>query len=307
MNIQLEPLTFKVPLALEAHGRAQQFQEHQSLPQKAKQVYLNTLAVYAVDFYLQFLGFETDLEQSDSWEPIMQTLMDVADLEVKNYGKIECRPVLPDADCVYLPAESWYERISYIAVELDPSLREATILGFAEKVEIEELPLEQLRSLEYFPEYLSRFRENKQVNLSQWFEDIFDTGWQTLEELLSPKPGKLALAFRGTWQSTVKGAKLIDLGVQLGNQPVALLMALTSEEEEKVGICVQVHPAGTDTYLPPNFRLALLSQSGETLQEVPSRSFDNFIQLPRFKCSSGEQFSIQIALDDISITENFVV
>ncbi|NEP09157.1 MAG: DUF1822 family protein [Symploca sp. SIO2C1] len=307
MNIQLEPLTFKVSLALEAHGRAQQFQRHQSRPRKAKQVYLNTLAVYAVNFYLQCLGFETDLEQSDSWEPIMQTLMDVADLEVKNYGKLECRPVLPGAESVYLPAEAWYERIGYIAVQLDESLREATLLGFAEKVETEELPLERLQSLENLPEYLNQFRQTKQVNLSKWLEDIFEAGWQTLEEFVTPKPGNLALAFRGAWQPTVKGAKLIDLGVQLGNQPVALLMALTSEEEEKVGICVQVHPAGTDTYLPPNFRLALLSQSGETIQEVPSRSFDNFIQLPRFKCDSGEQFSIQVALDDLSITENFVV
>jgi len=305
MSIQLEPLTFKVPLSLEAHGRAQQFQRHQSHPRKAKQVYLNTLAVYAVDFYLQCLGFETDLEQSDSYEVIMQTLMDVADLEVKNYGKIECRPVLPGADSVYFPAEAWYERIGYIAVDLDESLREATLLGFADKVETEKLPLKQLRSLEDLPEYLNQFRQTRQVNLSQWFEDIFEMGWQALEELMSPKPGNLA--FRGTWQPKVKGAKLIDLGVQLGNQPVALLMALTTEEEEKVGICVQVHPAGSDTYLPPNFRLTLLSQSGETLQEVPSRSFDNFIQLPRFKCDSGEQFSIKVALDDLSITENFVV
>ena len=79
----LEPLTFTVLLTLSAHSRAKEFGYHQSDPQKAQQVYHNTLAVYAVNYYLRCLEFETNLEASDSYNLVMQTLMDIADLEVK--------------------------------------------------------------------------------------------------------------------------------------------------------------------------------------------------------------------------------
>ena len=82
MNSEIDAWTFTVPLALSAHARAEQFQRYQSKPDKAKQVYLNTLAVYAVNVYLECRGFETDLEQSASSDPVMQMLMDVADLVV---------------------------------------------------------------------------------------------------------------------------------------------------------------------------------------------------------------------------------
>ncbi len=155
MNAKIEPLSLSVPLGLAAHAQAEQFRGHQSDRRKAKQVYLNSLAVYAVNACLQFRGFETDLSNSASWEPLMQTLMDVADLSVKNQGKLECRPVLPGEEAVWVPAEVWSERIGYVVVQLDQSLRKATVLGFVEKVEAQELPLSQLRSPEALLEHLS--------------------------------------------------------------------------------------------------------------------------------------------------------
>ena len=155
MNAKIEPLSLSVPLGLAAHAQAEQFRGHQSDRRKAKQVYLNSLAVYAVNACLQFRGFETDLSNSASWEPLMQTLMDVADLSVKNHGKLECRPVLPGEETVWVPAEVWLERIGYVVVQLDQSLRKATVIGFVEKVEAQELPLSQLRSPEALLEHLS--------------------------------------------------------------------------------------------------------------------------------------------------------
>jgi hypothetical protein len=64
INSDLEPWIFTVPLALEAHSRAEEFRRYQSNPGKAKQVYLNTLAVYAVHVYLQCRGFETDWREA---------------------------------------------------------------------------------------------------------------------------------------------------------------------------------------------------------------------------------------------------
>lgn len=147
-------------------------------------------------------------------------------------------------------------------------------------------------------------------NISNWFQNIFNAGWQSLDAVLNPGAGNLAFAFRqgefAVREVAVEGIKVIDLGMQLGNQSVALLVGLTQEDEQKVGIRVQLHPA-SGNYLPPNIKLALVSQSGATLQEFKSRSQDNFIQLKRFTCPIGKSFRIQVAINDFSITEDFVI
>jgi hypothetical protein len=299
MNSEIEPLTFTVPIALEAHSKAEQFQRCQPNPQKSKQVYLNTLAVYAVNFYLQCRGFETNLERSSSWNSVMQILMDVADLAVGNRGKLECRPVLPGADFVYIPAEVWVERIGYVAVQLNESLREATLLGFIEKVESSELPLSQLRSLKELPEYLNSIQPR--VNLSQWFENIFEAGWQAVESLLSKEPTGLAYSFRGP---SVKRCKLIELGSL--SQSVAVIVEITEESEQEMGITVEVQPPKGQTYLPANLQLMVLDEDGETVIDAYTRSDNKTIQL-EFGGEAGDRFGVKVALGDVSVTENFVV
>lgn len=304
--------TFKVPLTRLAHQIAQQFYHQHSQPQKAKQVYLNTLAVYAVDYYLKCFGIETDLATNDSWNPVMQTLADIADLVIKDRGKIECRPVLPDSATCHVPAEVWSERIGYVALRLDRSLTEATLLGFVKQVETEELPIANLEPLDELPAYLEGICVTKSiVRLQNWFDRLFESGWQSLELLLASPPENLAFGVRTGSPSrkkpTVTGAKLLDLGMQLGDRSVVLLVIITPEKQKNITIEIQVHPVQGEKYLPPNLKLALLSEAGETLREVRSRPLDNFIQLPSLKCHSGESFQVEVALDDVSIIETFAI
>ena len=147
-----------------------------------------------------------------------------------------------------------------------------------------------------------------QINLSQWFVQLFSTGWQPIDEVLNSQLG-LAFELRSsspTGKTGVKGVKLIDLGLQLGGQSLALMLALSPEAEEKIAIIVQVHPTGNEKYLPPNLKLMLL-ESGNVLQQIQSRSRDCYIQLNRFKGLSGTSFSIQLTLNNFSITENFSI
>jgi hypothetical protein len=319
MSYTIEPLTFTVTLALSAHLKAKQFSHHQSNPQKAKQVYNNTLAVYAVNFYLQCLGFETDLEKSDSWNPAMQSLMDVADLEVKSLGKLECRPVLLDSPVCSFPAEVWEERLGYVVVQLNESLTEATLLGFAEKVKMKELPLGQLRSLEDLPRYL---RENQPqtvpIDLRQWFEGVFTAGWQTVDALLSTQATNMALSTRSAEPfrendpfhpaNSVSAGKQFDLGMQLACHQVVLIVTIAPGANEEVDIRVRVCPTGEQRYLPPGLQLIVLDESGATCPqlEAQARSDDNWIQL-EFSGEPGERFSVKVALGDESLTEDFVI
>jgi hypothetical protein len=308
-----EPSTFLVPLSSSAHAKAEQFCKRQNNPQKAKQIYLNTLAVSAVNFYLRCMGIETDWEASDSYNPVMYSLMNIADLQVKNRGKLECIPILPPYQVIQIPPEVGSDRIGYVAVQLDSSLQRATLLGFTETVpESGELPITQLRSLEDMLEHLRQIEQPESatisVNLSQWFKNLFEVNWQSLESIFGAE--NMAFSFRSdsqVSQVTIQRAKLIDLGVQLGNQSVAMLVAITPEVEQKVGILVQVHPITGETFLPSNLKLSLLSVSGQTLQEVQSRSRDNYIQLKRFRGLPGEGFNIQITYGNATIMETFVI
>ena len=151
---------FAVPLTSKALKLAKSFQEQYESPAKARQVYLNTLAVYAVDTYCQCLGIETDLEASHSLNPVMQTLMDVADLEITGIGKLECRPVLPTDENCYIPADTWENRLGYVAVEIDESSREATLFGFYPTINplemMEHISFDSFQPLEAFLDHLNR-------------------------------------------------------------------------------------------------------------------------------------------------------
>ncbi|NES22982.1 MAG: DUF1822 family protein [Symploca sp. SIO3E6] len=303
-----ESLNFRVALTPKAHRLADKFCQQQGTLPKAEQVYLNTLAVCAVNDYLQQQGLATDLAASDSQDGIMQTGLDVADLVVKNCGKLECRIVQPEAEVVAIPEEVWQGRIGYVAVQLNESLAEARLLGFVARVTSRELPLNQLQSVADLPAYL--LNAKPLVHLSQWWEGVFEAGWQTVEALLGNPSQELAFGFRKATPLTAermpKRGKLIDLGMELGSQKLALLVALTRESDEKVGIRVQVHRVDKESYLPTGLKLVMLSTSGEILQEVQARDQDQYIQIKRFKTKPGKGFRIQLAVDNFCVEEEFV-
>lgn len=146
-------------------------------------------------------------------------------------------------------------------------------------------------------------------NLGSWFENVFDEGWRSVDDLFG-FTDRRSFQFRSDSvlnEVCVKRAKLIDLKMQLESKSVALLIALSPQVDNKVCIRVQLYPASGETYLPDNIQLTLLSESGNALQSVESRSYDNYIQLKRFKLPLGKHFSIQVACKDINIKEDFVL
>lgn len=301
MSKMIEPITFTVPLSFEAHEIAQQCSQ-QSSPKKLKQVYLNTLAVYAVDSYLRCMGFETDWPASDSRNPLMLKLMDVADLHIKQVGKIECCPVLPDADACQISYDAWGDRIGYVAVQLDQSLKQATLLGFTRTV-AKQVPLSSLNSLEDLLVYMNRIKQLKPINLMNWFDDVFDAGWQVVDELLNPKKMQFR-SFRSNNALPIDRGQKIDLGMQLAENSVALIVSLPPEPELEVKIEIAVHPMGNQTYLPPGLKLMLMNESEELLYQVESRKADNFIKF-EFTPDLRELFSINIVLGDANVRQSF--
>lgn len=303
-----------LPITTASMQIAQQFANQQPTLEKQEQVYLNTLAVRAVNDYMQMMDIPTDLKVSNSWNSAMRLYTDVSDLKLIGLGHLECRPVKVDAlqkFTYYVPPEVSDDRIGVVVVAIDDRDRQAKLLGFAKTVITGNLPISQLQSIDDLLVYLEEIQAKPCINLSQWFQNSFAGSWQSLETLLNSESGNLTLEFgwrrQPIEQTTVKGIKLIDLGVQLGHQSVALLVAISPESDERVSIRVQVHPKSGETFLPANLKLALLDETGKTMLEVSARSLDNFIQLPRFVGNVSEQFSIQISLENFTLKEDFII
>ncbi len=141
------------------------------------------------------------------------------------------------------------------------------------------------------------------TTLTQWLQGAFDESWQAIDQLINPD-AYLSFSTR-TVEPGAKRGKLINLGVQLGQQTVALLVNVTPEAEGKLGVLVQLHPTGETRYLSPNLTLSLRSQTGKMLQEVTSRSQDNYVQLKPFKGRSGTRFNVAVQFDHETVEENF--
>lgn len=316
---ELTSTTFSVSLGSAEHNLAQKYSQLQNSAAKAKQVYLNMLAVCAVNFYLKFLSIETNLPDSDICNPLLLKFMDVADILLPQLGQLECRPVLPNAEVLDIPPDVRADRIGYIAVKLEHSLQQAVIVGFTTTASAQ-IPLAQLRSLAEFPTYLHQLKQGSTgtdsanvvhqsaTKLSGWLKGTIEAGWQTVETSIGVNSAQL-VAVRDMEQpeKRVKRAKAIDLGMQLGNNFVVLALMLTIQPDETINILVQVHPSSGTRYLPTKLKLEMLSESGKILQETVSGSLNNYVQLRRFSGQQGDRFSIAITLDRVTVREYFVL
>ena len=324
-----------VPLGKKAHLAAEQFAIQATSPEKGRQIYLNTLAVYAVHCYLDWLEIESNLERSDSWSLGIQNLSDIADLVIPGAGSLECRPILPEETSFIIPPQATEDRIGYVVVRLrlDKKLKQADLLGFLKAVVPTEQPqqisLNRLQHLDRLLELLPITIQTNPVdrvvvNLSRWLENTFENEWLRLEDIFNKPPADIvdlslisefslsefSTIARNEVHSridTVKRGKLIDLGIQLDDKKVALIVSCRSIEEERE-IRLQVYPVNYFTCLPPNLQLTVLDEAGKIVPELQAktRSADNCIQL-EFTGEVGERFSVRISLGNISITENFQI
>ena len=155
----MDTYLLEIPLEQTARNLALQFASEQANPLKGKRVYFNTLAVWAVNYFLEWMELETDIDGGDSWNPAMLAVLDVADLVLPGIGKIECCPVMLGETAISLP-EVRENRIAYLAVGFAEPFDKVKLLGFIPAVEIqdetEEIYLTNLKPVEELLDYLDR-------------------------------------------------------------------------------------------------------------------------------------------------------
>lgn len=132
------------------------------------------------------------------------------------------------------------------------------------------------------------------VHLLQTTHDE-ETRWKAAELLWTINPSNPATGVR----------RIMDLGIQLAAQQIALMVAIL-RTPERISVLLRLYPMGEQPYLPLGLQLAVLSEDGKSTCELQSRERDNYIQL-KLRAELGERFSVRITSEGTSITENFIV
>jgi hypothetical protein len=170
--------SIKVPLGSEDRNTADGFAAQAG--RFAERIRRNTLAVLAVQRYLTWQGFETDLAGADCWHPALRLAADIADLPLVGLGRLECLVVPSGATEVEVPLEVGQDRLAYVVLELADQPLAGKLLGFLVPEEglVSAIGLEELRDMDEFIECLLRWQlginelDNLPFELSLLPEDL---------------------------------------------------------------------------------------------------------------------------------------
>jgi Protein of unknown function (DUF1822) len=272
-----------------------------------RQIYLNSLAVYAADWYLQCLQFETQHDRSEDWW--IQYLSKSAALEIGKIGKIECIPVTENSATVMLSKDLEIDRIGYLFVCFNEALTSAEILGFMPKYS-EIVRLDRLQSTDDLIDYLCDLESQpvvSRVKLGEWWDGIFNGAWEEIDRLLSPQA--LVPALRN--KSQVQSVKLIDRGqkIKLGSTPesptVVLTIKIARIDDINSDIYLQLYPASPDLYLPVGLKFNVFHDDGTVLGSFETSEDDFSGEVVLDDGKDGDRFSIEIEFDGVKKIESY--
>lgn len=282
-----------VMLDRQTHSYARQFASQQTTVQKGKQVYLNTLAVCAVNNYLKCFSIPTNLVQSDCWHPGTRAIFNVADLILPNFGKLECLWVLPQQETVTIPTEAREDRLGYLVVQFEEELQQVELLGLISSKTInfatESFNIKQLQPLDSLFDTLDSLQ--KQINLRQWLSGVFTPDWQPVETLMA---GRMVRSLTNK-DSAISRAKAISCQ----EEKIILVLKITESASDAIDLCLQLYTDGENHHLPSSLSVKVLNATGETCLSATAKDSDDWIQL-EFSCQPTENFSIELNFAGIS-------
>lgn len=306
----IETGSITIYLGGEAHKTAKKFAVQQSSVETAKQIYLNTLAVYAIHDYLKLLNIETDLQSSHSWNPFVRAFSTISDLMIPDAGRVICCPILPDATTLTLASKVEEDQIGYVGVQFGQQLDKVQLIGFISNLDIPDgtqlIPVEQLRPLE---DLIDRIYDSWETNsetiecFRQWLEGNYGRGWQEEQQVLTTQ-WKAGNRNRNSDSTGISRAKLI----QLDDHVVALLITVILKTENEFTIQLRLYPAGSSVFLPIGTQLTILDEEQNPIPKLDRQleTEDNSMTL-ELGGEAGDRFSVRISIGENSVTENFMI
>ena len=137
------------------------------------------------------------------------------------------------------------------------------------------------------------------IQLDNWFQQLFDQGWQTVSELLGTS--QIAPAFRN---SGAEGARLVSLGSEAS--PVVLVVRVKEAQNCDRDVTVEILPQLKQGYLPTGLRLMLLDEDEDIVMEATTRLENKNLKFD-FEGACEESFSIKLELANDYFREDFIL
>jgi len=103
----------------------------------------------------------------------------------------------------------------------------------------------------------------------------------------------------------IRRGKVLDLGLQVGESPVVLVLTLLPEGE-KTNIQIRLNPIGDRAILPPEITLIIEDGEGVVFQEARSRGRDQALQLA-LRANGGDRFTVVVVFGNHQVRETFQV
>jgi hypothetical protein len=274
-----------------------------------RQVHLNSLALYAADWYLKCLQFDTQHEDESDWW--IRYLSKSAALDVVGIGKLECVPVVGDVATATLSSDLKDERIGYLFVRLNDSLTSAEIIGFMPKYS-ETVRLDRLFSTDNLIDYLCDLESQPQrtppIAFSKWFAGIFDPIWQEID-LLPLTPAYRSCRHK---QDTLS-LKSVERGqeVKLGDTPDSptTIFAVRIEQMDEVNsdIHLQISPEYHTPTLPIGMKFSAIDENGEAISSIETKAGDIYGEIVLDNGKDGERFSVEIEFNGVKKIAEFEI
>ncbi len=323
----VELIGLPIPLSQDAFESAAQFAAEQATPGKGKRVYLNTLAVYAVQTYLNWLELNTSLAEGDCWQPGLRAVLDVADLVLPGMGRLECRPVLPGETAMTLPLEAAQNRLGYVAVQFHEQLDAVDLLGFVRGVPFAEddaplepmtVPLSELLPLDSLLDVLHP--DLAIVNLREWLMGQFrHPEWRSPEAFVASHRTMRSGSRNATGSgfsvppdidaqiNSVSRAKAIEFQA-LEKQVVLVVQVISiTTEDNTLNVRLRLYPDASSDQLPRNLQITVLDETGAVIVDSRPKSGSGWTEVELCDCQPGDRFSVRIALGEDSKVEEFCI
>jgi len=140
---------------------------------------------------------------------------------------------------------------------------------------------------------------NPPINLVPWrnsqFREAEKANWLRLYDIFGPA----IPAFR---THAIKRAKKIDLGQ---GQMVVLSIDLQPTTDQEMSVILRLSPINTLTHLPDNLKFTVIPKSGKPDEYLAKSHHPAFETEWFFK--PGEQFSVKVQLNNVTVRENFII
>jgi Protein of unknown function (DUF1822) len=290
----LSDLAMPFPITSATRRQARAYAAQYFIPD-TRGVYLNTLAVLVADNYLRLLNFQTNLAQPERWNAADRLWGETSELELVGLGKIECRAVLAGQTVVFLPPETWVDRIGYLFIEVAASEKAAKLVGFLPedslKISEAEVIIKNLQSIDQMIDYLTDLEESRlskefvsyQITyLKNWLNNIYEAGWEpALRDL-----------------SVTTGQKKISLSEQV----FLLQVAFSQSSDESIGIRINIR--AESGFLPKGLQVSVPDENEIYIETVNEPA--DLIIIP-LEFLAGEDFWVNLQMGADSIREYFIV